>query len=88
MVTYSALFQVFNNLKNNINANHATVFSSIQYEACKVFPDHGQKMSDCIPVPTKFRGLNSWISLGVNCSQSSPWYPNLSAVTSCNSSGK
>jgi len=24
--------------------------------ACEALPDHGQKMSDCIPVSTEFRG--------------------------------
>jgi len=64
--TYSALFQVFNNLRNNINAHYATVFSSIQFEACEALPDHSQKMCDCIPVPTEFRSLNIWKSLGVS----------------------
>jgi len=40
MTTYSALFQVFNNLKNNINANYATFFSNIKYEAREALPDH------------------------------------------------
>jgi hypothetical protein len=88
MITYSALFQVFNNLRNNINANYATVFSNIQYEACEALSDHSQKMSDCIPVPTEFRSLNIWKSLGVNCGEGGPLSPNLSAVTSHNSSEK
>jgi hypothetical protein len=45
-------------------------------------------MSDCIPVLTKFRSMNIWKSLGVNCREGGPWCPNLSAVTSCNSSEK
>jgi len=72
MITYSALFQVFNNLKNYINTNYATVFCNIQYEACEAIPDHNQKMSDGISVPTEFRGLNIWKSLGVNCREGGP----------------
>lgn len=47
-----------------------------------------KKMFDCIPVPTEFRSLNIWKSLGVNCGEGGPWRPNLSAVTSSNSSDK
>jgi hypothetical protein len=72
VITYSALFQVCNNLKNNINANYATVFSSIQYGACEALLNHSQKMSDCIPVPTEFMGLNIWKSLGVNSREGGP----------------
>jgi len=72
VISYSALFQVFNNMKNNINANYATGFSNIQYEAYEALPDHRQKMSDCIPVLTKFRSMNIWKSLGVNCREGGP----------------
>jgi hypothetical protein len=72
VITYFALFQVFSNLKNNINANYATVFSNIQYEEYEAHSDYIQKMSDCIPAPTEFMGLNIRKSLGVNCREGGP----------------
>jgi hypothetical protein len=64
------------------------LFCNIQYEACKALPDHNQKMSDGIPVPTEFRGVNIWKSMGVNCREGGPWCSNLNAVISRNSSEK
>ena len=86
VITYSTLLQVFNNLKNNINANYVTVSSNIQYKVCEALPDHSQKMSAFLC--PEFRGLNIWKSLDVNCREGVPWHPNTSAVTSHNSSEK